>query len=670
MPISDKRCIELAEYLNYHSMKEAIAFFNYKQGTVERAMRNYKKIAQKAELEKLELNKDLLKIKEQFSAAEIRMMASSASQKQESKTEIIKFSGDIITFGVISDTHFGSIYFQNKWYEAALREFDKCKIDFVVHAGDICEGMSNRAGHIYELSHLGYYRQKEYANEKLSQCNHFIYGITGNHDDWFRKANGADLGKDLEKELKNYKHLGDGEGVLKINNINIMLWHGLDSSSYATCFDDETEILTEDGFIPFHQLNENIKVATMTKDNHVFEWQYPTEITDEYYKGNMYHFKSRVVDCMVTPDHGMWARANESIARLKDKLTYPTKSHMKMNYNWHRKNAKDIYDEWRKQKWQFTTKTEGYKNELNYKTVEIPRRESKNKGVKVHHFGKINIKEMAEFIAWYATEGHATKTGQITICQDIVANPENHKQILNLFDRMQIPNYRAIGMNDKNIGFGNMEMMEFLHRECGHLSRNKKLPKWLKNQNAEILQIVLDTLIKGDGWINGKSYGYKSISPQLRNDVAEIAIKLGYGVSLHKDTVCIRMLQNYPSVVKKPQKVFYDGSIYCCSVPNGLICVKRNGKVLWTHNSYRIQKIIESFYGGEKPNVLIAGHVHKQGYFFERNVHAFSAATLQKQSKWMRGKRLQAHTGFWILKVTIDENGVNSITSTFYPFYK
>ena len=85
--------------------------------------------------------------------------------------------------------------------------------------------------------------------------------------------------------------------------------------------------------------------------------------------------------------------------------------------------------------------------------------------------------------------------------------------------------------------------------------------------------------------------------------------------------------------------------------------------------SYRIQKVIESFTGGEKPNILLLGHVHKQGYFFERHIHAISGGCIEKQSSWMRGKRLQAHTGFWIVEATVNENGVSRLKTEWFPLY-
>ena len=85
--------------------------------------------------------------------------------------------------------------------------------------------------------------------------------------------------------------------------------------------------------------------------------------------------------------------------------------------------------------------------------------------------------------------------------------------------------------------------------------------------------------------------------------------------------------------------------------------------------SYRLQKIIESLTGGEKPNILIAGHVHKYVKIFERNVYALSVGTIQSQTSWMRGKRLAAHVGFSIGDYWVNKDGLAKMRETWYPFY-
>jgi len=85
--------------------------------------------------------------------------------------------------------------------------------------------------------------------------------------------------------------------------------------------------------------------------------------------------------------------------------------------------------------------------------------------------------------------------------------------------------------------------------------------------------------------------------------------------------------------------------------------------------SYRIQKVVESLTGGEKPNIMLFGHVHKSLMMYERHIHCVGGGCIEQQSKWMRGKRIQAHTGFWILDVIVNESGVARFGGTWYPFY-
>jgi len=84
---------------------------------------------------------------------------------------------------------------------------------------------------------------------------------------------------------------------------------------------------------------------------------------------------------------------------------------------------------------------------------------------------------------------------------------------------------------------------------------------------------------------------------------------------------------------------------------------------------YRIQKIVESFTGGEKPNLLITGHDHKALYLFYRNVHAIAGGCIQKQTIFMRGKKLAAMCGFWIVTMSVKDGCIKWIKPCWYPFY-
>lgn len=85
--------------------------------------------------------------------------------------------------------------------------------------------------------------------------------------------------------------------------------------------------------------------------------------------------------------------------------------------------------------------------------------------------------------------------------------------------------------------------------------------------------------------------------------------------------------------------------------------------------SYRLQKLCEAITGGNKPNILLAGHVHKFCYIFERNIHAISVPCMQMQTDFMRGKKLAAHTGFLKLDFDVMDKKICNLSVNYFPFY-
>lgn len=85
--------------------------------------------------------------------------------------------------------------------------------------------------------------------------------------------------------------------------------------------------------------------------------------------------------------------------------------------------------------------------------------------------------------------------------------------------------------------------------------------------------------------------------------------------------------------------------------------------------SYRLQKIVESINGGHKPNILLAGHVHKFCYIFERNIHAISVPCMQAQTSFMLANKLAAHTGFLLLDFDTVNGNVANLSCQYFPFY-
>lgn len=73
--------------------------------------------------------------------------------------------------------------------------------------------------------------------------------------------------------------------------------------------------------------------------------------------------------------------------------------------------------------------------------------------------------------------------------------------------------------------------------------------------------------------------------------------------------------------------------------------------------SYSLQKSIEAMPIDDLPDIFVVGHHHKSIYLNIRGIHALEAGTFQAQSTWMKGKRLAAHVGGWLIELHVDNEG-------------
>jgi hypothetical protein len=91
--------------------------------------------------------------------------------------------------------------------------------------------------------------------------------------------------------------------------------------------------------------------------------------------------------------------------------------------------------------------------------------------------------------------------------------------------------------------------------------------------------------------------------------------------------------------------------------------------------SYAIQRIIESYEGGEKPAVALYGHYHKLWSGLIRNVWTVQTGTQQDQTPYQRKKRIEAHVGGVLVKLRQDPDTGSILSCTteliryFNPYY-
>lgn len=147
------------------------------------------------------------------------------------------WSGDkTITFGVVSDTHMGSIYEQLTFLNELYDIFQQRKISEVYHAGDITEGdYSGRQGHIYERHKHGADQQVDYVVKNYPRREGVTtYFIGGNHDATHLRNGGVDILRMIDRRRDDMINLGwDNAKINLTPNCILEMNHPLGGSAYA-----------------------------------------------------------------------------------------------------------------------------------------------------------------------------------------------------------------------------------------------------------------------------------------------------------------------------------------------------------------------------------------------------------------------------------------------------
>jgi len=137
---------------------------------------------------------------------------------------------------LISDTHLGSKYDRLDILRYLYQKAEDNSVDYVLHSGDLTEGLSGRPQQIYEIKEPSYTGQRDYVIDKYPKSSIPTYLIAGNHDLWWVKQCGADICKDICNQRPDLHYLGSDCEDLMIGKLRVRLYHGKGGGSYAKSY--------------------------------------------------------------------------------------------------------------------------------------------------------------------------------------------------------------------------------------------------------------------------------------------------------------------------------------------------------------------------------------------------------------------------------------------------
>jgi PHP family Zn ribbon phosphoesterase len=373
--------------------------------------------------------------------------------------------------------------------------------------------------------------------------------------------------------------------------------HALETG--LSCYDKETQVLTAEGWKNFDEVDYDDNICTLNIDTKEIQFQKPLGIHVYQHKGHMYKLKTKRVDLLVTPNHKILYSPCDF--RRPPKLVL--------------KEAERLFNKSKRFKKDGVWKGENPEY-FNLPAVEIKHGSRYYSGLRQQNERKLPLKAWLKFFGFWIAEGWTTegKGGAYNVC---VSN-KNDALLSEMNEILQ-----NLGFNtflSKKTGTLRVRDYQLFHylKKFGKCNE-KFVPKEIKVLSKENLELFFEYYIKGDGHIygrNGKGLSATTTSIRLRDDLQEIALKIGisayYKLGKKKGTPC-RSLSEYKKIYRQREDAWvvyfirrnlhtvlpstnqkynhieswvdFEGPVFCVTVPNHVIYVRRNGIPVWCGNS-------------------------------------------------------------------------------------
>lgn len=393
----------------------------------------------------------------------------------------------------------------------------------------------------------------------------------------------ATIVKDLRAKYYDGVRAILGVGVPYEDQAHKGLLHQIAGSS-PKCFDHGTEVLTENGWVPFPAYDGQTKLGTVNLETGLFEWQAPQEYTVTHYSGQMLKTIGRDIDLLVTPNH-----SHVLSARVVEKgqcLWTP----------WKRVEATKLLQGTRYRMMVAAESFVGKKPQVFINGWVVP------------------AEPFAKFVGWWLAEGWIGKAtsgnpGITYLCQSERAGIQEIDSFLREMGLTYTRSVYEKGENKPVVywSFRIPELTEWLVNNCGKGCENKFLSKEIMSWDKQYLLLLIQGYLSGDGEKKerlatkssptymrsvGKIRGrFSTSSKELYNNLQQVCVQIGLRVMLRKPPKKSKPhhLNMYKGSILgfrdvtvgdcgvKNTMVPYSGTVYGPTVQNGTVVVRRNG---------------------------------------------------------------------------------------------
>jgi len=380
-----------------------------------------------------------------------------------------------------------------------------------------------------------------------------------------------------------------------------------DAEGHKACYTPDHEVLTEDGWRPIGDVTTSDEVVTLDPKTEEIQYQAPTDTHQCRHEGELYRVESQQIDLKVTPDHKMYVNPRNPMVNGKE-------------YAGHRLMRADAIAGKR-----LRYKTDGFWTGTSSSTVQLDALDvgtgkGSNNQVLSSYATKTKVptNDLFELTGLVVSDGFTRVVDSGNYRIEIVQCPNAHP---NVYKRIPVL-FRSCGASvytrpDRVIGV-NKQLFSFMDENVPSGAANKLVPRWMLRYDTPHLKALLEGLMAGDGHKTSTGVlAYTSTSKGLCGGVQELALKTGNAARVfqqceagtstfngrkidqkacyktHVRTKRLTPTINHSHVSEQDAQteewVEYSGTVYGCTVPNGVIYVRRNGKPCWCGSSSKAQ---------------------------------------------------------------------------------
>lgn len=361
------------------------------------------------------------------------------------------------------------------------------------------------------------------------------------------------------------------------------------------CYLPGTEVLTGIGWKLFENISYEDKLCTVNLVTDQIEYQTPTNIIVKEYAGKIYQFGGKArqkVDLAVTENHRMvvcdWNRIDGKIKLAKDVTSM---DRIRLTSNW-----------------------------VVTKPDRVVLKDNNGNDIQAEPA------KFASLLGWYVSEGccylKQKKYKTVYISQLKSPHREAIKSVL-----------REIGIRFTEEPSNIVIQSDWLYDYLLPLGNcyTKRVPQWVKDADAKTIEVFINSAVDGDGWREYNCRRYATVSKLLADDIQELFFKIGSHANIRtrkakpyliRGRAGANTVDQYYVVENKTKtatipnrekfisKTDYNGPVYCATVPNGTLLVRRNNKMAICGNcfgeSFTVTQL--SYLYGKRAKVILKDH--------------------------------------------------------------